>query len=111
LLSGISKTCKVGFSGAPTKPRSDIYITIDDAFLPRHALLSRSAGSATPLSNQMTGSNLQITLEVRKPNGDRVENCIYSSSNSEPASVWESTATERGDSVFPRPMSGALICA
>jgi dedicator of cytokinesis protein 3 len=97
LLSGISKTCKVGFSGAPTKPRSDIYITIDDAFLPRHALLSRSAGSATPLSNQMTGSNLQITLEVRKPNGDRVENCIYSSSNSEPASVWESTATERGE--------------
>lgn len=97
LLSNVNKTCKVGFSGAPTKPRSDIYVTLDEAFLPRHALLSRSVGSATPLSNNVTGSNLQITLEVRRSSGERVENCILSSSNSEPSSSWESTAAERGE--------------
>lgn len=97
LLSGVSKTCKAGFSGAPTKPRSDIYVTIDEAFLPKHALLSRSAGSAAPLPTQVTGSNLQVTLEVRKANGDRLENCISISSNSDPISVWESTAAERGE--------------
>jgi hypothetical protein len=96
LLSGVSKTCKMGFSGAPTKPRSDIYITIDEAFLPRHALLSRSAGSATPLSSNIVGANLQVTLEIRRSNGERVENCIYSSSNADASSTWQSTSAERG---------------
>lgn len=95
LLSDISQTRKMGFSGAPTKPRSDVYITFDKAFLPRQALLSRSAGSAVPLSPNL-GSNLQLTLEVRKPSGDRIERCIYTSSNSDPISMWESTAADRG---------------
>ncbi|CZR52551.1 related to dock180 protein [Phialocephala subalpina] len=97
LLSGVSRTSKMGFSGAPTKARSDIYVTIDEAFLPRHALLSRAIGSATPLSSSIQGSNLQITLEVRKANGERLENCIHSSSNSEVSSSWESTAADRGE--------------
>jgi dedicator of cytokinesis protein 3 len=97
LLSGVARTSKMGFSGAPTKPRSDIYVTIDEAFLPRHALLSRSAGSATPLSTGITGSNLQITLEVRRSTGERIEGAIFPSSNSESQSTWESTAAERGD--------------
>ena len=97
LLSGVSRTSKMGFSGAPTKPRSDIYVTIDDAFLPRHALLSRSSGSATPLSSGLQGSNLQITMELRQANGDRIEGCIFASSNADGESSWESTATERGD--------------
>ena len=96
LLSGITRTPKMGFSGAPTKPRSDVYITIDEAFLPKHALLSRSAGSATPLSSNIAGTNLQITLELRKSNGERLDNCIFTSSNSESSSTWESTAAERG---------------
>ncbi|EPE30632.1 SH3-domain-containing protein [Glarea lozoyensis ATCC 20868] len=97
LLSNISITNKMGFSGAPTKPRSDIYITLDDAHLPRHALLSRSVGSASPLTNNLNSSNLQIKLEVRKLSGERVESCIFASSNAEAESSWESTATERGD--------------
>jgi dedicator of cytokinesis protein 3 len=97
VLSEVIKTNKMGFSGAPTKPRSDIYITIDDASLPRHALLSRSTGSATPISNSLGILNLQVTLEVRKSSGERIENCIYISSNSEPISVWTSNVTERGD--------------
>ena len=97
LLSNITRTSKMGFSGAPTKPRSDIYITIDEAFLPRHAMLTRSTGSAAPVSANL-GPNLQLTMEVRRSNGERIENCIYTSSNSEAASTWESTAAERGAS-------------
>jgi len=97
LLSGVTRTSKMGFSGAPTKPRSDIYVTIDEAFLPRHALLSRSSGSATPLSTTISCNNLQITLEVRRANGERLEGCIFSSSNADGESSWESAAAERGD--------------
>ena len=97
LLSGVVTTSKMGFSGAPTKPRSDIYITIDEVFLPRHALLSRPSGSATPLSSSLQGSNLQVTLEARRANGVRIENCIFASSNADGESSWESTAAERGE--------------
>ncbi|CZT04295.1 related to dock180 protein [Rhynchosporium agropyri] len=98
ILSGVSKTSKMGFSGAPIKARSDIYFTIDEAFLPRHALISRAMGSATPLSSTILGSNLQITLQVCHATGERLENCIFPSSNSEtPVSSWESTAAEKGD--------------
>lgn len=97
LLSGVSRTSKMGFSGAPTKQRSDIYITLDEAFLPRHALLSRSTGSATPLTSNLSGQNLQIKLEVHRTAGGRIENCIFPSSNAKGVSSWESTAAERGD--------------
>ena len=97
LLSSIVTTSKMGFSGAPTKPRSDIYVTIDEAFLPRQALLSRSSGSATPLSSGLQGSNLQVTLEAIRANGDRIEDCIFSSSNADGESSWKSTVAERGE--------------
>jgi len=97
LLSNVCRTSKIGFSGAPTKPRSDIYVTIDKAILPRGALLSRATGSATAMSSQLACNNLQVTLEVRRPSGDRIENCIFPSSNGEPVSSWESTVAERGD--------------
>lgn len=96
LLSGTSKTSKMGFSGAPTKPRSDIYITVDEAILPRHALLSRYTGGSVPLSSSLGGTNLQVTMEVRHATGERIEKCIFPSSNSEGISSWESTAAERG---------------
>lgn len=97
LLSNVCRTSKIGFSGAPTKPRSDIYVTIDKAILPRGALLSRAIGSATAMSSHLTCNNLQVTLEVRRASGDRIENCIFPSSNGEPVSSWESTVAERGD--------------
>lgn len=97
LLSSVVKTPKMGFSGAPTKPRSDIYITITEAWLPRQALLSRPVGSATPMSSSIAGTNLQVTLEVRRANGDRIEDCIFVSSNSEGTGSWESTVAGRGE--------------
>ncbi|KXJ96831.1 hypothetical protein Micbo1qcDRAFT_129833 [Microdochium bolleyi] len=97
LLSGISKTPKMGFPGAPTKPRSDIYITLHQAHLGRQNLLSRFGGSATALPSSMHGNNLTVTLEVRSQSGERIENCIYSASNAEAVSTWRSFAAERSE--------------
>lgn len=101
LLSNVVVTKKMGFSDAPTKLRSDIYITIDEAFLPRQSLLSRAMGNIggfVPLSQNISGLNLQVSLEVRNLKGERLEGCIFPSSNCEPQSCWESTVVGRGDS-------------
>lgn len=117
MLSGISKTSKMGFSGAPTKPRSDIYVTIDEATLNRQNLLSRFGGSATALPSSLQGNNLQITMEVRRASGERIESSIYDSSNTEPLSTWKSVAAERGEpwsqhlrlSLAPQDVPGAHL--
>jgi dedicator of cytokinesis protein 3 len=97
LLSGVCKTNKMGFSGAPTKQRSDIYVTIDEASLARQALLSRYQGSATSLPTNLHGANMQISMEVRRTSGERIENCIFPSSNSEGVSTWKTVASARGE--------------
>ena len=98
LLSGVCRTSKMGFSGAPTKPRSDIYLTLNDASLAKQNLLSRYGGSATAMPTGIFGSNLQITLEVRKSSGERIDNCIFTSSNTDGMSTFKSVAAERGES-------------
>ncbi|POR37856.1 Putative dock180 protein [Tolypocladium paradoxum] len=98
LLSGVTKTSRIGFSGAPTKPRSDIYLTINNAALARQNLLSRYGGSATSMPSGLQGTSLQITLEVRGPYGQRFENCIYAASNKDAVTTFKSAATERGES-------------
>ncbi|KAI0136958.1 SH3 domain-containing protein [Xylariales sp. AK1849] len=97
LLSGISKTSKMGFSGAPTKPRSDIYVTLNEALLSRQNLVSRFGGSATSIPNHVLGGNLMVTLEVRRQSGEKIENCIFPSSNSDALTTWKSLAVERGE--------------
>ncbi|KAH8677577.1 hypothetical protein BX600DRAFT_408875 [Xylariales sp. PMI_506] len=97
LLSGISKTNKMGFSGAPTKPRSDIYVTVNEALLSRQNLISRFGGSATSISGNVMGGNLTLTFEVKRQDGERIENCISPSSNSESVSLWKTFAVERGE--------------
>ncbi|KAI1762555.1 hypothetical protein GGR53DRAFT_414782 [Hypoxylon sp. FL1150] len=97
LLSGISKTNKMGFSGAPAKPRSDIYVTLTEALLSRQNLLSRFGASATAISSNVQGGNLMVSLEVRRQSGERIEECIYPSSNSDALTTWRSFAVERGE--------------
>ncbi|KAK7756447.1 Deoxycytidine kinase 1 [Diatrype stigma] len=97
LLSGIGKTSKMGFSGAPTKPRSDIYITISEALLARQNLLSRFGGSGTAIPSNTYGYNLVVTLEVRRQSGERIDSCIFPSSNADAASSWKSFAIERDE--------------
>lgn len=98
LLAGVSKTSRIGFAGAPAKPRSDICLTINAATLARQHLLSRFSGSATSMPSGLQGTHLHITLEVRGPSGQRFENCIYPSSNNEAVTTFQSAVAERGES-------------
>lgn len=96
VFENVEQTCKMGFSGAPTRPRSDIYVTMVEAHLPRQALLSRSQGAPTSLGSSFSVSALQVSVEVRRgSNGELIPDCIMPSSNSDGVSRWESVATER----------------
>ncbi|KAI0913528.1 SH3 domain-containing protein [Ustulina deusta] len=97
LLSAINKTSKMGFSGAPTKPRSDIYVTVSEALLARQNLISRYGGSATSISSNMLGNNLVVSVNVRRQSGERIDSCIFPSSNSHPFTTWTSFAVQRGE--------------
>jgi dedicator of cytokinesis protein 3 len=97
LLHNIRQTRKIGFSGAPTKPRSDIYLTLVEAFMPRNCLLSHPKTGTIPLGATSPMNNLQLTIEVRKASGERIEGCIYPSTNSAGHTAWRTTAVERGE--------------
>ncbi|KAF2089858.1 hypothetical protein K490DRAFT_36278, partial [Saccharata proteae CBS 121410] len=97
LLHGVSQTKKIGFSGAPTKPRSDIYLTLSEPHLPRNAQLSHPKSWQVGLGSNSSMANLQLTLEVRKSTGERIENCIFPSGNSVGHTAWRTTACERGE--------------
>lgn len=97
LLQNIAMTPKIGFSGAPTKPRSDIYLTLSEAYLPPQALLSHPERGTVQLSSNLDFRNIQLTLEVRKQSGERIAHSIYPSSNSPGLTVWRTCAASRGD--------------
>lgn len=97
LLHNIKPTRKIGFSGAPTKPRSDIYLTLAEPFLPKNAFLAHPKTGTVPLVQTSPMTNLQLTIEVRKSSGDRIEGCIYPSANSAGHTAWRTTAVERGE--------------
>ncbi|KAI9158566.1 Dedicator of cytokinesis protein 1 [Paramyrothecium foliicola] len=97
LLSGISKTSRIGFAGAPTRPRSDIYLTLSGAALGKQNLLSKYGGSAINLPLPTQGANLQVTMEVRKSSGERLDKCIFASSNGEALSTFKSIAADKGE--------------
>ncbi|KAI9824609.1 MAG: hypothetical protein M1832_001699 [Thelocarpon impressellum] len=97
LLQDVSQTRRIGFSGAPTKPRSDIYVTINQAFLPKQALLSHPRTGSTPLGHSMKLAHLQVTLEVCRASGEKVQNCIFASSNDVGVTTWQSSVVERDE--------------
>jgi dedicator of cytokinesis protein 3 len=97
LLHNISKTLKMGFSGAPTKPRSDIYITVKEPKLADGALFSHPERGFVPLSSGLDLHNLQLTLEIRKSDDSRVESCIFPSSDSTGLTAWRSVGIARGE--------------
>ena len=97
LLQNISRTPKLGFSGAPMKARSDIYLILSEAFLPAQALLSHPERGTVPISPSLALRNVQLTLEVGKKSGERIENCIFPSSDSAGQTAWRTCAAERGE--------------
>ncbi|MCJ1274692.1 hypothetical protein MMC21_002490 [Puttea exsequens] len=97
LLQSITQTPKVDFPGAPTKARSDIYVRLCEAFLPHQALLSHPERGTVQLSSNLLLQNVQLTLEVRKKSGERIENCIFPGSNSAGQTAWRTSAVNRGE--------------
>ena len=97
VLQNIQSTPKIDFPGAPTKARSDIYVTISEVVLPPQTLLSHPQQGTVPLSTTLVLKNVQLTLEVRKRTGERIENCIFPGSNSPGQTAWRTSAVERGE--------------
>ncbi|KAL8947516.1 MAG: hypothetical protein Q9222_006211 [Ikaeria aurantiellina] len=98
LLQGIPQAPKMSFSGAPRKPRSDIYLTLSEAHLPFKALLSHPERGPVPLPSSIDYNNVQLTLEVRKKSGERIERCIYPHANGPALTAWRTSAVDRGAS-------------
>jgi dedicator of cytokinesis protein 3 len=94
----ITQTQKIGFSEAPTKMRSDIYITLSKAVISRAALLSHPESGSIQISKSSPFRNLQLTLEVRDASGQRMEDAIFPSSNSNGHTAWRTVAVEQGES-------------
>lgn len=97
LLQNISQTPKIGFSGAPVSTRSDIYLTLSEAFLPAQALLSHPERGTVQIASNLDLKNIQLTVEVRKRSGERIEQCIYPSSNGPGLTAWRTCAASRGE--------------
>ena len=95
LLQNATPTPKVVFSGTPTKPRSDIYVTISEADLPHHALLSHPERGSVQIHSSLELKNVQLTLEVRKSNGQRIDRCIFPNSNGPGQTAWRTVAAPR----------------
>ena len=95
VMHNVTQTRKISFSQAPTKPRSDIYLTLSEAVFPRDALLSHPHAGQVPVPMSSEHRNLQLTLEVRNSSGTRIERCIFPSSNSAPYTAWRTTVARR----------------
>lgn len=96
ILHDVIQTRRIGFAKAPTRPRSDIYITLFQGVFPTDALLSHPTAGQVPLQVPSGLRNLQLTLEVRDASGARVERCVFPSSANTSHTAWRTTITERG---------------
>jgi dedicator of cytokinesis protein 3 len=89
----INKTQKMGFSEAPNKPRSDIYLTLTRAAIPQGSFLSHPEVNVAPIK-ALPLDNLQLTMEVRDNAGRRVEHCIFPSSNGAGVTAFRTNAAD-----------------
>ena len=96
IMHNVVQTRRIGFSQAPTKPRSDIYVTISHATFPPEALLSHPQAGQVPVPTNSGLRNLQLTLEVRASSGARIERCVFPSSNNTAHTAWRTTIAARG---------------
>ncbi|RMD44550.1 hypothetical protein DV735_g575, partial [Chaetothyriales sp. CBS 134920] len=90
-----TKTQKMGFSEAPSKSRSDIYLTLIRPHIPQGAQLSHPELGFTTIKPAAL-LNLQLTMEVRDISGRRIEHCIFVSSNAAGVTAFRTNATEAG---------------
>lgn len=95
LLQSIVPTPKTDFPGTPTKPRSDLYVRLSEVSLPHQALLLHPDRGTVHIASSLELKNVQLTLEVRKTSGERIERCIFPGSNSLGQTAWRTSAVER----------------
>ena len=91
----VGRSQKMGFSEAPSKPRSDIYLTLSKPVIPQGAQLSHPESGLTTVKAS-TLLNVQLTMEVRDAAGRRVDHCIHVSSNSSGVTAFRTNAVELG---------------
>ncbi|KAJ5788591.1 hypothetical protein N7457_003581 [Penicillium paradoxum] len=96
ILHDVTLTQRIGFSKAPTKPRSDIYVTVSQAVFPTDALLSHPQAGQIALQTATGLHNLQLTLEVRDSTGARIDKCVFPSSSNTLNTAWRTTIAQRG---------------
>jgi dedicator of cytokinesis protein 3 len=96
ILHDVVQTQRIGFSKAPTRPRSDIYVTLSQAVFPTDALLSHPQAGQLPLQATSGLNNLQLTLEVRDAKGARIDRCVFPSSANTSNTAWRTTIAQRG---------------
>ncbi|KAJ5920314.1 hypothetical protein N7516_011172 [Penicillium verrucosum] len=96
ILHDVIQTQRIGFSKAPAKPRSDIYVTLSQAVFPTDALLSHPQAGQIPLQTTSGLHNLQLTLEVRDAKGARIDKCVFPSSSNTSNTAWRTTIAQRG---------------
>ncbi|KAI9885244.1 MAG: hypothetical protein M1823_002949 [Watsoniomyces obsoletus] len=98
LLYDVVCSEKIGFSGEPTKSRSDIYLTLTKPVIPPQAVIALSKGGSVSLPGNAELAGLTVAVEVRRSSGERVENCIFPASNSSGMTIWHSSSVGRGQS-------------
>ena len=98
LLQDINRSPKIGFSGAPRHFRSDIYVTLVCPSIAANATFSHPDKGSVQLSPHQDFQNVQLTLEVRKENGERIERSIHPSSSNSGATGWRTIAVGRNES-------------
>lgn len=89
----IPKSARIGFSEAPTKRRSDIYLTLSKAVIQQDGAYSHPQFGSVPVKPAPM-LNLQTTMELRNSAGKRLERCIYASSNGPAVTALRTHAVE-----------------
>jgi dedicator of cytokinesis protein 3 len=97
VFHNVTPTRKIGFTGAPTKPRSDIYITLSSMVIPKHPLLVHPKLGSTPLPPTSQFNLIQLLMEVRQPSGDKIPDCIFPSSSPTGSTIWKSAVVSRDE--------------
>lgn len=95
LMYMVCQSRKMGFSEAPSRSRSDIYLTLFRANVGHGSQLSHPELGPTPIKAKSL-LNLQLTMEVRDSTGRRVEQCIHVSSNSAGVTAFRTNAAQLG---------------
>jgi len=76
----ITKCQRIGFPEAPTRRRSDIYLTLQRVTIPQNGAYSHPQFGAVPVK-PVPMLNLQTTMELRDSTGQRLGRCVHASAN------------------------------